>query len=43
MTSPDHLVVGGLGKIEPEVQNFKCFSSGAEVANTYKHVFGRGG
>ena len=38
------LYLGGVGKIEPEVSGFKWFSfSGAEVANSYKHVFGRDG
>ena len=33
---------GWVEKIEPEVSGFKCFFfSGAEVANGYKHVFGR--
>ena len=32
------------GEIEPEVSGFKwLFFSGAEVANSYKHVFGRDG
>ena len=30
------LCLRGVGKIEPEVLGFKCFFSGAEVANTYK-------
>ena len=34
--------LGGVGKIEPEVSGFKSlFWGGAEVANSYKHVFGR--
>ena len=38
------LYLGGVGKIEPEVSGFKWFSfSGAEVTNSYKHVFGRDG
>ena len=38
------LYLGAVGKIEPEVSGFKWFSfSGAEVANSYKHVFGRDG
>ena len=38
------LYLGGVEKIEPEVSGFKWFSfSGAEVANSYKHVFGRDG
>ena len=35
--------LGGVEKIEPEVSGFKFFFSGAEVANSYKHVFGRDG
>ena len=39
---------GGVGKIEPEVSGFKSLlfsggGGGAEVANSYKHVFGRDG
>ena len=30
-----------MGKIEPEVSGFKSLFLGAEVANSYKHVFGR--
>ena len=38
------LYLGGVGKIESEVSGFKWFSfSGAEVTNSYKHVFGRDG
>ena len=39
-----------MGKIEPEVSGFKSLffwegggGGGAEVANSYKHVFGRDG
>ena len=31
-----------MGKIEPHVSGFKindCYFSGAEIANSYKHVF----
>ena len=40
------LCLGVVGKIEPEVSGFNFFSfffSGAEVANSYKLVFGRDG
>ena len=35
------LCQGGVGKIESEVSGFKFCFFGAEVANSYKHVFGR--
>ena len=36
--------LGGVEKIEPEVSGFNFFFfPGAEVANSYKHVFGRDG
>ena len=39
-----YLCLGGVGKIEPEVSGFEWFLfSGAEVANSCRHVFGRDG
>ena len=37
------LSLGVVGKTEPKVSGFKSllYLSGAEVANSYKHVFGR--
>ena len=37
------LSLGVVGKTEPKVSGFKSllFWGGAEVANSYKHVFGR--